>query len=168
MFNESQHYKYSSLRENIVEHLFVGLALKELWSHGVVDVEILRSEFDAYGYDLVVSRGNLVRHIQLKSGISLKSVALSQFLAERPSGCLIFIGLDYALNMTSFWFYGAEPGRPLPAINELKPTKRATANSQGIKPLRMNHRDVPPSAFTKLDNLSQVLEVLLGVNLREE
>ena len=164
MFNENQHYMHSSLRENIVEHLFVGLALKELWAHGIVDVEILRSEFDAFGYDLVISRGNLVRHVQLKSGTSLKRISVSRLLAERQSGCVIFVGLDDSLNMTSFWFYGSGAGSPLPAIDQLKTTKRATANSEGSKPLRLNHRDVPPSSFVELANMSALLKMLLGVD----
>jgi hypothetical protein len=34
-----------------------------------VNVEVLRSEFDAHGYDLVLARGHTVRHIQLKTGL---------------------------------------------------------------------------------------------------
>ncbi|MBP2558908.1 hypothetical protein J2857_001659 [Neorhizobium galegae] len=166
MFDGTQHYRFSSLRENIVEHLFVGLALKKLWEHGIVDVEILRSEFDAYGYDLVISRGDLVRHVQIKSGTSPKKISVSRFLAERPSGCIVFIVLDDMLNMTSFMFYGADPGAPLPDIEGLKTTKRATANSQGLKPIRENHRDVPPSAFRKLNDLDHLLEALLGLKLK--
>jgi hypothetical protein len=40
--------------------------LRALWCRGVFDVEVLRSEFDAHGYDLVMARGRIVRHIQLK------------------------------------------------------------------------------------------------------
>ncbi len=45
---------HSTLRERIVEHAFVGDALRLLWRSGVVDVEVLRSEFDAHGYDLLL------------------------------------------------------------------------------------------------------------------
>lgn len=40
----------STLRERIVEHVFVGKALQRLWQRRVTDVEVLRSEFDAGGY----------------------------------------------------------------------------------------------------------------------
>ena len=63
----ASHYLYSTLRERIVEHVFVGEALRRLWQRGVTDVEVLRSEFDAGGYDLVMSRGKVTRHIQFKS-----------------------------------------------------------------------------------------------------
>ena len=58
---------YSTLRERIVEHAFVGDALRLLWRSSVVDVEVLRTEFDAHGYDLVMTRGRIVRHIQFKT-----------------------------------------------------------------------------------------------------
>jgi len=45
----SPHYINSTLRERIVEHVFVGEALRRLWQLGVTDVEVLRSEFDAGG-----------------------------------------------------------------------------------------------------------------------
>ena len=34
---------------------------------GVFDVKILRGEFDADGYDLVMERGKIVRHMQFNS-----------------------------------------------------------------------------------------------------
>jgi hypothetical protein len=48
-----QHSTKSTLRERVVEHVFVGEALRALWRWKVVDVEVLRSEFDAHCYDLV-------------------------------------------------------------------------------------------------------------------
>ncbi len=51
----NSHYLNSTLRERIVEHVFVGETLRTLWQLGVTDVEVLRSEFDAGGYDLVMS-----------------------------------------------------------------------------------------------------------------
>jgi hypothetical protein len=68
----ANHYRHSSLRERIIEHIFVGDALREWWRDGVIDVEVLRSEFDAHGYDLVMSRGRIVRHIQLKASTRSK------------------------------------------------------------------------------------------------
>jgi hypothetical protein len=63
----SQHTVHSTLRERIVEHVFVGEALRWLWNRGVTDVEVLRSEFDAGGYDIVMSDSYVVRHIQFKT-----------------------------------------------------------------------------------------------------
>jgi len=49
MATEDRHFTHSTLRERIVEHVFVGDVLRTLWRLGVTDVEILRPEFDAHG-----------------------------------------------------------------------------------------------------------------------
>ena len=164
MFDPKQHYENSSLRENIVEHLFIGHALKRLWTKGITTAEILRSEFDAYGYDLVISYGNLVRHDQLKSGTSLKTISVSNHLAQKPSGCVVFIGLRENLEMGPYFLFSAEPGEGL-SIDGFQPTKRTTPKSDGLKPLRTNHRNVPPSKFKKHENLTSLMSALLGLNM---
>src|ERR1700683_1094448 len=90
---DAAHHLHSSLREKIVEHVFVGESLRALWRRGVFDVGILRVEFDAYGYDLVMGRGKIVRHIQFKTGVrdKPKAVKISTALANKPSGCVIWI-----------------------------------------------------------------------------
>ncbi len=105
MFNKEQHHVNSSLRENIVEHLFIGAALRLLWQNGIVNVEILKSEFDAYGYDLVVTSGKLVRHVQLKTGTKLKIVSVSKLLSEKPSGCVLYIEVSDRLDLGPFYFF---------------------------------------------------------------
>lgn len=45
----------------IAEHVLVGDVLRTLWKRDVTDVEILRPEFDAHGYDVVMNRGPIVR-----------------------------------------------------------------------------------------------------------
>jgi hypothetical protein len=47
MPGEDRQFVHSTLRERIVEHVFVGDVLRTLWKRGVTDVEILRPEFDA-------------------------------------------------------------------------------------------------------------------------
>src|SRR6516162_7201135 len=91
----------STLRERIVEHVFVGDALRNLWRRGVIDVEVLRSEFDAHGYDLVMGRGRIVRHIQFRTGKSRKpgDTSISLALAGKPSGCVIWIRVAANLEM---------------------------------------------------------------------
>ena len=52
MTNLERHSLHSVLREVILEHLLIGELLRVLWRRGITDAEILRSEFDAGGYDL--------------------------------------------------------------------------------------------------------------------
>ena len=60
----------------------------------MTDVEVLRSEFDAGGYDLVMSYKKIVRHIQFKTtSVNGKAanIKASLKLMEKPSGCIIWI-----------------------------------------------------------------------------
>ncbi|WP_051679753.1 hypothetical protein [Pseudorhizobium marinum] len=163
MFNINQHHLNSSLRENIVEHLFVGDALRLLWRKGVVDVEILRSEFDAFGYDLVISAGSLVRHVQLKSGTKLKPVSTARLLAEKPSGCIVFIEINDGLDLLRFHSFSSKAGMPLPDISAFKTAKRTTPKSDGTKPEPMKHVVVPISKFEMHATLDDLLSSILDV-----
>jgi hypothetical protein len=158
------HFKNSTLRERIVEHVFVGEVLRALWRRGVVDVEVLRSEFDAHGYDLVMARGDIVRHIQLKTGRSTKpgDVSISVALAGKPSGCVLWISLSDKLDMGPFFWFGAAPGKKLPSIDAYPSPMRATRNKDGERPQRKNHRLVPAENFQLLASLDDVLEALFG------
>ena len=159
------HYEHSTLREHIVEHVFVGEALRALWRRGVVDAEVLRSDFDAHGYDLVMSRGRVVRHIQFKTGTSRKpgNVSVAQALAEKPGGCVIWIRVSDDLDMGPFFWFGGTPGEPLPPIAQYPSPLRATHNKDGVRPPRPNHRLVPSSEFQAVATLDAVLELLFGV-----
>ena len=117
MADEDRHFTHSTLRERIVEHLFVGDVLRTLWKQGVTDVEILRPEFDAHGYDVVMSRGPVVRPVQLKTQAAGK-VSVGRALAEKPSGCVVWIGLEQRnVGLGTFsvvWWFGGLPGLPCP------------------------------------------------------
>jgi hypothetical protein len=154
---------HSTLRERIVEHAFVGDALRRLWQRGVVDVEVLRSEFDAYGYDLVLARGRIVRHIQFKTGQKKpRNVTVALQLADKPSGCVVWITVTPDLDLGPFYWLGDEPKLPLPTISHYPMPRRATHNAEGERPVRQNHRQVPISAFRRMSGLDEVLEALFG------
>ncbi|RKK04664.1 hypothetical protein EBE87_23185 [Pseudoroseomonas wenyumeiae] len=158
------HSLYSTLRERIVEHVFVGEALRTLWQRGIVDVEVLRSEFDAHGYDLVMGRGAIVRHIQFKTGVRDRpgSVSISRSLAAKPSGCVIWISVDLDLNMKGYWWFGGAPGQPLHDLSGFGSPKRIGRRETGERPLRMNHGKVPAARFRRIDTMNEVLETLFG------
>lgn len=164
MSTEDRNFEHSTLRERIVEHIFVGDVLRTLWQRGVSDVEILRPEFDAHGYDVVISRGRIVRHIQLKTQAESKGgVSISQALSEKPSGCVIRILINKeSLALGPFMWFGGAPGKRLPDISQYPNPKRATHNAQGVRPMRKNHRLLPSAAFTKLTTLDEVVERLFG------
>jgi hypothetical protein len=158
----SAHYEKSTLRERIVEHVFVGEALRTLWRYGVDDVELLRSEFDAHGYDLVLARGRVVRHIQFKTGTSKKPgpISVSLALADKPSGCVLWIRISRDLEMKPFFWFGGRPGDPLPSIKGYEQPRRPMRNKDGERRPRKNHRLVPSEQFRRLETIGEVLRVL--------
>lgn len=156
---------HSTLRERIVEHVFVGDALRRLWQRGITDVEVLRSEFDAGGYDLVMSHGKVVRHIQFKTtalGGKAANTKLSLQLAAKPSGCVLWIIVTPDLALHSFLWFGGAPGEPLPDLSEFRIAKHTKGNAEGTKTERPNHRVVPRGRFEVLASLDAVLEHLFG------
>jgi hypothetical protein len=160
------HFVHSTLRERIVEHVFVGEALRRLWQRGAMDVEVLRSEFDAGGYDLVMSCRGIIRHIQFKSileGGKAASVNVSLKLMEKPSGCVIWMVVGpQELDLKSYRWFGGLPGHPLPDITELKRAKHAKGNAEGVKLEKPGHRVVPLGRFEKLGTMDAVLDRLFG------
>lgn len=161
MATGDRHFTHSTLRERIVEHVFVGDVLRTLWRRGIANVEILRSEFDAHGYDVVMNRGSVVRHIQFKTQKD-GDVKVSLALAEKPSGCVIWIGIDEHLNLRHFRWFGGLPGQPLPEINDFKVARRETRNKAGQRPDRPNHRMVPKHAFEVVNTIDEVVVRLFG------
>jgi hypothetical protein len=157
------HFRQSTLRERIVEHVFIGDALRLFWQHGVTDVEVLRSEFDAHGYDLVMARGSIVRHIQFKTGTKKPTkVSVARSLGDKPGGCVIFIMITSALQMGPFYWFGGAPGKPLPDMTGFRNPRRATHNKAGERPLRQNHREVAAAKFQVVSSLKGVIEMLFG------
>jgi hypothetical protein len=166
----ANHYRHSSLRERIIEHIFVGDALRELWRDGVTDVEVLRSEFDAHGYDLVMSRGQIIRHIQFKTSTRNRPlrVSISRHLFEKPSGCVIWIKVSADLKLEPFYWLGGEPGEALTATRDLRSAK-GRRNKDGERLERANHVYIPDAQFELIPTLRGVLEKLFGdlATLRE-
>ena len=164
------HFLHSTLRERILEHVFIGDALRRLWQLGIMDVEVLRSEFDAGGYDLVMSRLNVIRHIQFKSVLvdgKAARTSISLKLMEKPSGCVIWFVVTPELDCQSYLWLGGSPGESLQAvlrddIKDLSVTMHTKCNAEGTKTERPNHRVVPRHRFEKLDDIDAVLRRLFG------
>ncbi len=157
------HFLQSTLRERIVEHVFVGDALRRLWQRRVTNVEVLRSEFDAGGYDLVMSQRTTVRHIQFKTavvGSEGSAIKANLKLGEKPSGCILWILVTTELDLQSYLWFGGSPGQPLPNITGMKVAKHAKANSQGVKAARPDHRLIPRRLFERLGSIDEVLDHL--------
>ncbi|WP_156392872.1 hypothetical protein [Rhizobium sp. Root1220] len=83
-------------------------------------------------------------------------------MAEKPSGCVVWIFVDDALNLKAFrWFRGRE-ARPLPNIADMKVLKHTKGNARGTKSERQGHRVIRQSNFDIINGMDDLLRRLLG------
>jgi hypothetical protein len=157
----------SSHRESIIEHLFIGEMLKELWKEHATQVEVLKSQVDDAGYDIVIeckrslkSGTSIPCYIQLKSafvGSKTAKVSLSKKLTSKPHWCVIWIFFDEnTLSLGPYLWFGTATGQTSSDITKFKPTKQ----TRGNKADRPGHCDVPKGKFVKLASIKNVIDKL--------
>ena len=164
------HYRLSSFREKTLEHVFVGECLKALWNRGVYDAEILRSEVDGAGYDIVFECCGIVRHVQLKSsyvGAKTARQSLNNKLKEKPSGCAIWMRFNpKTLALGPFLWYGNQPGEQLGDLSHrFRKARHAKGTSKGDKLERQNSYSLPRHVFVELETIDDVVIALFGTAL---
>ena len=163
----SAHSTESSLREKIIEHLFLGDLLRCLWRKGVRDIEILRTEVDRDGYDLVLEANGVIRHIQLKASHRLAKTAeldIQVSLQRKPCACVIWIRFDpNSLELGPYLWFGSPPQQRIQPLGD-KISRHSKGDSEGYKAERPSHRVVKKSRFEELTNINEVAERLFGVD----
>jgi hypothetical protein len=166
MLNDSQ-FLHSSLREKVLEHLFVGDLLRCLWRLGRRDIELLRAEVDYAGYDLVLECNGCVRHVQLKSSHRNSAVVAVNAhigLAEKPSACIVWIKFDLStMELGPFLWFGAEPGQRIPSLGD-RLARHVRADHTGTKGFRPKLRVIKKSSFRELSTIDQVARALFGID----
>lgn len=157
---------HSSRREKLVEHLFVGEVLRNLWRSGIHKVDVLRTETDASGYDIVLEVGSVARHIQLKSSVTGSKTSKQKIniaLCGKSSGCVVWVMFDPStIELGPFLWFGGEPGHRLPDITEFPIAKHTKANAQGEKAERKNIRVISIGKFERLTSITEVVAKLFG------
>ncbi|MDQ3060235.1 MAG: hypothetical protein M3R45_12085 [Pseudomonadota bacterium] len=164
----TQHTHFSSYREKLIEHLFLGELLKLSWLKYKCSLEIARPEVDNSGYDAIVEANGIVRHIQIKASIIAGKTASQKIhlkLAEKPSACVLWIYFnEETMQLGPYLYFGAlEPGKPMDSLASRKMAKHTKGNKDGFKAERENLRVLPKGAFTKLSSVEEVYEQLFGV-----
>lgn len=159
-------YTDSSLREKLIEHVFMGELLRRLWQRGERDVEVLRAEVDRGGYDLVLECNHVLRHVQFKSSHSdakTSEVSVNLNLAAKPSGCVIWVLFNPStLLLGPFLWFGGAPGQPLPPLGD-QMARHSKADATGRKAERPNLRVVKRRRFTILRTMDEVIGALFGM-----
>ena len=163
-------YHKSSFYEQLVEHVFISEILQEaLFGFGQT-VEVLRSEVDASGYDVVLECNGYLRHVQLKTsgeGAKTASQKINVALATKPSGCVVWIQrhkspLPKRMRLT-YLFYGADAGQPLTLNDKLKVGKHTKGNKDGVKAERQSIRVIPKARFDRIETTTELVTRLFNL-----
>jgi len=153
----TQHTQYSSYREKLIEHLFIGELLKHSWRDHACSLEIAKPEVDNSGYDLIAEANGIVRHIQLKTskiGGKTANQKVHKKLEEKPSACVVWIYFDEnTLHLGPFLYFGAVAGQALPSLDGRKIAKHTKGNKDGFKAERPSLRVLPKSSFAKVASI---------------
>lgn len=155
--------------ERILELAFLSDLIQEAWFGRGRLIDVLHSSVDAFGHDLVLECGSVMRHVQIKSrALNGRNTRykINTRLAERPSGCVIWIGWERPLNsnrvdMAYRWF-GGPPGDPLPDLGGVV-AKHSKADATGKKLERKDIRVLNLGKFEALTGIPDVLNRLFGI-----
>ena len=166
MTSINPHAAYSQLRESITTHAFLAAIGTEIWRRGHFDAEILRSEFDAGGHDLVITVNGVTRHIQLKAtNLSGKRTSwdASRRLADQPSGCVVVLHVDdQSLQVHQYGLFAGPPGCPLPDPTGARGSKSAKGGTMGQRAARSDRWEVPKGRFDLHEQVAELYDALFG------
>lgn len=130
-----------------------------------VEMDVLRSEFDAQGHDVVLEAAGVMRHVQLKAtvdGGKASSVIINTRLAQKQSGCVVWMSYDrQTLAIASYRWLGGLPGERLTSLGD-RLARQTRANAQGQKAQRLSHRVIAKGSFEQLSSLEQLADRLFG------
>jgi hypothetical protein len=166
-------FRKSSFYEQLVEHVFISEVLQEVYFRHKKTVEVLRSEVDASGYDVVLECNGYLRHVQLKtSGEGAKTARqkINVALATKPSGCVVWIQRHEENNRMrlSYLFFGADAGQPLLLRDDLKVGKHTKGNKDGVKAERPSIRVIPKKRFKEIKTTTELVTRLFGLKTINE
>jgi hypothetical protein len=157
----SAHSSDSSLREQALGHLFLGQLLAFMWQSEARDIEVLKSEVDRGGYDVVLEANDVIRHVQLKSsfrGSKVREVDVSTKLLRKPGGCILWLEFDpESLAIERYYWFGSKAGNALPDLGE-RISRHSKGNSEGEKNERPIHRVLTRGRFEALASIAKVVE----------
>lgn len=154
----------SVAREKILEHRLLS-DLAVLMLKRSVQLEVLRSEFDAQGHDVVLEARGVIRHVQFKASVeggARAAVNVNILLRQKPSGCVVWMSYDLAsLAINCYRWLGGLPGEPLPFLGE-KLARQTKANAQGKKAYKLGHRLIAKGSFDHVATLDELADRLFG------
>lgn len=128
-------------------------------------MDVLRSEMDVQGHDIVLEAGGVTRHVQLKAtveGGKRRHVDVNVRLRSKPSGCVVWMSYDPStLALASLLWFGGAPAERLPHLGS-RVTRHSKGNSAGNKARRPALRDLARSKFEVLGGIDELADRLFG------
>ncbi len=156
------HSHYSSRREKILENLFSGEVLRELWRRKIYEVDLLHSDIDASGYDLVLELPNGVRHVQLKASTKRKQITANAKISDRPSGCIVvMIVSEENLDFEEFLWFGNRLNQPCLDIRDFPKARHNKGDAEGVKAKRQDTYKVSIGKFERVKNFHILVDKLI-------
>jgi hypothetical protein len=156
----------------VLEHLLVGEIMRFAWRRHLPRIEMLKSQVDASGYDIVLESGGIMRHIQLKAShanAATLTVPINIELASKPSGCVVWMIFDPdSLEFRHFLWFSGGPGMKIGALDGMRIAKHNKANAKRVKTERPNIRKVPKAKFEKVQTIGGIVHKLFGLLPHDE
>jgi hypothetical protein len=151
----SAHSSDSSLREQVLGHVFLGQLLTFMWRNGARDIEVLKSEVDP-------RRVRCGARVQQRHPARPAEVDVSTRLLRKPGGCILWLEFDrQILAIERFYWFGGPPGIPLPDLGA-RISRHSRGNAEGEKNERPIHRVLTRGRFEALADIGEVAEKLFG------
>ena len=155
----------STFFSKLIEHRFIADIMMIAWYKHQATVEILRSEIDVSGYDIIMSYKNIKRHIQLKSSIAGGRTVQQRInisLLEKENPCIVWLVREYDEEKKDFnfkyLFWGARTGgRNTADIKNCKKPRDAKGKKE-----KLNHRNVPKGKFEVCEDIEDLFSKLFG------
>lgn len=160
----------SSYVENVLRHAMIGAIAGAQWARDPLScLQILNSEVDDSGFDIVLALDARARYIQLKQTHAEKTpphVSVCLSCSSMPGSCVILVAHNlHDLSIAHFRFFGSTPDCPMPDISAgAKSVVPGRRNTEGERKQREGYRNVPLSRFCPRLNQSQLLDMLFPRN----
>lgn len=162
---DTAHSDHSSLRERVIEHMFLGELMRTLWCQGRRDIEVLRAEVDDAGYDVVVGCNGVMRFIQLKASHALAKTArvnINRHLEKKHGGCVIWIWFNNeTMDLERLLWLGGRPGEAMPELGD-KIARHTKGDQHGTKAERPNIRVINKGRFSTFNSMDEIVQQLFG------
>ena len=151
--------------EKALEYRFLADLTAELLRRDIL-FDVMRSDVDEHGYDLVIEANGVTRHIQLKGRAvegTAKRVTCNVALCQRGSGCIVLLDhKDRSQQIHKIRFFGSVPNQKMTDISTFKTAKHQKGNATGIKNERPNQKIIPRDKFDILSGFDELAVRLFG------